>query len=74
MSMDVNNVKKGDSIIYANPGNGHEDDQEICRQHLEVGGEYIVDVVDIHTWHTDVYLKEFTGMVFNSVMFDEKTH
>jgi hypothetical protein len=38
---------------------------------LEVGKIYHIDFLDVRSWHTDVYLKEFPGMWFNSVLFEE---
>lgn len=38
---------------------------------LEVGKIYHVECVDVHSWHTDVYLREFPNMNFNSVLFAE---
>lgn len=38
---------------------------------LEVGKEYTVENVEVHSWHTLVYLKEFTQKPFNSVVFEE---
>ena len=39
---------------------------------LEIGKEYTVANVDVHSWNTDVYLKEFGGDIsFNSVCFNE---
>ena len=40
---------------------------------LEVGKTYTVEDVEIHSWHTIVYLKEFPGKTFNSVLFNEIT-
>lgn len=38
---------------------------------LEVGKEYTVEEVEVHSWHTAVYLVEFRGLPFNSVVFEE---
>lgn len=38
---------------------------------LEVGETYTVENVEVHSWHTLVYLKEFPGKEFNSVVFEE---
>ena len=38
---------------------------------LEIGKEYTVANVDVHSWNTDVYLKEFGNISFNSVCFNE---
>lgn len=36
---------------------------------LESGKTYDIELVDIHTWHTKIYLKDFPGKKFNSVHF-----
>lgn len=38
---------------------------------LTIGEQYTVSEVEIYSWHTDVYLKEFPGVHFNSVCFEE---
>lgn len=38
---------------------------------LEVGKEYSLDFLVVHDWYTEVYLEEFDGMAFNSVLFGE---
>lgn len=38
---------------------------------LEVGAEYTVTSVEVHAWYTVVWLKEFPGKTFNSVVFEE---
>jgi hypothetical protein len=39
---------------------------------LKVGKTYTVVNVDVHGWHTEVELKEFPNIMFNSCCFDEK--
>lgn len=38
---------------------------------LEVGKIYYLTDLDMGSWHTDVYLEEFEGLSFNSVLFEE---
>lgn len=38
---------------------------------LEVGKTYTVIGITIHSWHSEVELKEFPNVVFNSVCFEE---
>jgi len=70
--------------IYALPGtkvmvteetkkHGHERDQENIEKYLEIGKEYTVDHTVIHNWNTNVFLKEFPGVIFNSVNFEDVT-
>lgn len=38
---------------------------------LEVGKEYTLEDIVVHSWHTIVYIKEFPDVEFNSVAFEE---
>lgn len=38
---------------------------------LEVGKEYTLCDVEIHSWHTLVWVAEIPGIEFNSVLFEE---
>lgn len=38
---------------------------------LEIGKEYTLEDVEIHSLHTIVYIKEFPNLEFNSVVFEE---
>ena len=38
---------------------------------LEIGEVYEVIDVDVHTYHTKIYLKNFPNLAFNSVHFNE---
>lgn len=38
---------------------------------LEVGKEYTLEDIVVHSWHTIVYIKEFPDVKFNSVAFEE---
>ena len=44
---------------------------EPIKGNLEVGKVYTVDRIEVHSWHTKVWLKEVPGKVFNSVHFEE---
>ena len=39
------------------------------REHLVVNQVYTIDKIIIHTWYTEIYLKEIPGKKFNSVHF-----
>jgi hypothetical protein len=43
-------------------------------KYLELNKIYTVDYIEIHSWHTKVFLKEFPGIEFNSVWFEEVEH
>jgi hypothetical protein len=51
--------------------NGYPTDQHTAGQYLKVGVTYHVEKTVIHSWHTDVYLKEFPGTWFNSVNLED---
>lgn len=38
---------------------------------LEVGKEYTLEDIIVHSWHTIVYIEEFPDVEFNSVAFEE---
>ena len=38
---------------------------------LEIGKEYTLEDIIVHSWHTIVYIEEFPDMKFNSVAFEE---
>lgn len=38
---------------------------------LEIGKIYTILKIDVHSWHTKIYLKEFPDKKFNSVSFEE---
>lgn len=46
---------------------GHADPRGL----LEVGKAYEVYRIEVHTWHTKVFLVGFPGKSFNSVWFTE---
>lgn len=66
-----NNAESGTMVRFAFPTNGYLSDQEFAKQYLSEGMIYTVDFTDVGSWHTDVYLKEFPGKPFNSVLFEE---
>lgn len=38
---------------------------------LKLGETYTIERTEVHSWHTKVFLKEFPGVEFNSVWFEE---
>ncbi|OSA95739.1 UNVERIFIED_ORG: hypothetical protein B2H93_04775 [Clostridium botulinum] len=58
-------------IIYTGEG-GYKLDREYADKVLEVGKEYTLETVDVDSWNSDVYLKEFPNKTFNSVLFEGK--
>lgn len=63
-------MRVGDKVINAHPDAGYDPDVEINKKHLKVGGEYIVKKMIVHNWNTEIFLKEFPGISFNSVQFE----
>ena len=75
--------KSGQSLdIYAKSGtkvrgefengkikHGHDHDQEHAMKYLKPDTIYTIDRTEVDSWHTDVYLKEFPNISFNSVHF-----
>lgn len=53
--------------------NGSEHDKQMRAQYLENGKEYTIARTYVEGWSTDVYLKEFEGIRFNSVLFVDVT-
>lgn len=51
--------------------NGYDSDVEYARKcGLIKGSKYTFDGIDIEGWSSTIYLKEFEGKEFNSVMFN----
>lgn len=50
---------------------GYEYDKEMAKEYLELGKEYTVEYTDVDNWSTDVCLKEFPNIKFNSVFFED---
>jgi hypothetical protein len=40
-----------------------------AKLYLKVGKKYTLDNVEVHSYYTKIYLKEFPGIPFNSVHF-----
>ncbi len=38
---------------------------------LNLGEVYTIEKIEVHSWHTKVFLKEFPGVEFNSAWFEE---
>ena len=67
----MSELKKGDTVKYTGATDqqvrwGSNDDP---RKVLTVGQTYEVEKVEVHTWHTKVYLVGIEGR-FNSVSFE----
>lgn len=60
--------KEGSKLIYLGK-NGEDYEREKANLFLKKGETYTVDRIDLHRSFSLVYLKEFPGMRFNTVMF-----
>ena len=70
MSMNVY-ASYGDFVVFANPTAGLSGHQKRAALHLKVGAVYIIEKTDVGNYHTDVYLIEFPGISFNSILFND---
>jgi hypothetical protein len=50
---------------------GYDYDKEIAKRYLEIGREYTIASTIVDGWSTDVYLKKFPHIRFNSVFFED---
>ncbi len=66
--LDIFNTEPGTKIYYVSQG-GYPHQQQAADKLLAQGVPYTVETVDVHNYHTDIYLEEFPGIPFNSVMF-----
>lgn len=67
---DMNRLAHGDIAKFTKPGNGYPHDQKVAAKHLTEGESYTVDKVEVHSWHTKIWLKEVPDVSFNSVLFN----
>jgi hypothetical protein len=51
---------------------GYDVESERASRYLKEGIEYTVEKTTVHSWSTDVYLKEIPGIIFNSSHFFQK--
>lgn len=65
-------AQEGDKVIFAYPDNGWEWQKEHALKYLTINTEYTIDFTDVHSSSTDIYLKEFPEVKFNSVQFRDK--
>ena len=62
---------EGHKVRFDNPTSGYEYDQKQAAKYLQIGKEYTIDYTNVENSSTDVYLKEFPNISFNSVMFED---
>lgn len=68
-------AKEWDRVIFKYPSYGYISDQKQAKKYLKEGEIYIVDSVDVHNFHSIVYLKgiEKEGKLlgFNTIHFED---
>ena len=66
-------AKQGTKITVTTKSilNGYANVSDHAKKHLKVGEVYTIDRVVVHSWYTNVYVKEIPGERFNSVSFTE---
>lgn len=64
-------AKEGDKVVCYTFDAGYAYHQEIANKYLVIGQVYTIDHTEVDSWHTDVYLKEFPEVKFNSVFFED---
>jgi hypothetical protein len=72
---ELQHMQKGDKVIFRQASDdqvnwGNNDDP---RNVLVLNGEYEVENIEVHSWHTKVYLKNIKGK-FNIVHFEPPIH
>ena len=69
-SMDIG-AKEGYKVMVTERSinNGYPHDMELANKYLKVRSIYTVEKTEGSGWHTDVWLKEFPNISFNSVHF-----
>lgn len=69
-SMNIH-AKAGHLVTVTEQGmnNGYQSDKDHAKKYLSIGEVYTIERTVVDNWHTDVYLNEIPGIVFNSVHF-----
>jgi hypothetical protein len=63
-------MAKGDKLRHiqiAALGSG----QKAAKKYLKLGNEYTEEKIEIHNWHTKIWLKEFPNIEFNTCQFEK---
>jgi hypothetical protein len=69
MILSVEESAVGDRIRFTNPDAGWYHDIATSKEAgLIVGQVYVISKIEVHSWHTKVWLENFGGP-FNSVQF-----
>lgn len=71
MSMDLK-TKPGAKIVVTSESirNGTEEDKANASLYLKPKKRFTLRKIQVHDWHTDVWVEEIPGVKFNSVQFE----
>ena len=64
------NAPRGQQVRYTDQ-EGFESDRIHARKYLNAEEIYTIDYIKVGSWNSTIYLKEWPGKGFNSVMFEE---
>jgi hypothetical protein len=67
--MNIFELKQGDKLICTNNEENNWGSCDSASENLELNKVYTVKDVEIHSWHTKIFLEEIEGKRFNSVHF-----
>lgn len=69
--MNIKNMTPREVVCIRNENNNFFDCDKNSNM-LEVGKTYTLRKMNVYNWYTEVELKEFPDILFNSVCFEEK--
>ena len=72
MSMDIFTPPGKKVTAYFKGGvlqHGQDWQREEASKYLKPKKKYTIEKINVYDWHSEVYLKEFPGVQFNSVHF-----
>lgn len=64
-------AESGSLVRFSYPHNAYTHQQEKAANFLTIDEVYTVEKTIIHSWSSDVFLKEFPGEPFNTVLFSD---
>lgn len=64
-------AKEGHKVVAEYLDWGYDSDAEKANKFLVKGQVYTVEYTDVYSCNTNVYLKEFPNIYFNSVHFED---
>lgn len=62
---------KGHKVKCSNLSKGYPHQQQVAKNHLNIGQEYTIEKTEVDAWSTNVWLQEFPTVKFNSVFFED---